>query len=144
MHIMNPIESYEIEEDITLIVEKAQNFGKGIGEAFVRLAEKLENKGESRDCYGLVMKEENRMTYYAAFTELFIGEAKEKKLSTRVIEQGAYFSILINDWNQNLMHIGPTFDQLLRSELTDTAMPCIEFYRTEKELLCMVKTKLNN
>ena len=83
------------------------------------------------------------MTYYAAFTELFIGEATEKKLPTQVIDHGTYLSILINEWNQNLMHIGPTFDQLLRSELTDTAMPCIEFYRTEKEMLCMIKAKLS-
>lgn len=143
MHIMNPIEAYGIEEDITLIVEKAEDFGKGIGDAFVRLAEKLENKGEVRDCYGLVLKEETTMTYYAAFTELFIGEATEKKLPTQVIDHGTYLSILINEWSQNLMHIGPTFDQLLRSELADTAMPCIEFYRTEKELLCIVKTKLS-
>ncbi len=143
MHIMKPIESYGIEENITLIVEKAEDFGKGIGEAFVRLAEKLENKGESRDCYGLVLKEENAMTYYAAFTELYIGEATEKKMPTRVIEHGTYLSILINDWNQNLMHIGPTFAQLLKSGRVETSQPCIEFYRTEKEMLCMVKAISN-
>ncbi len=67
-----------MESPVLVIIEKADDFGKGIGEAFVRLAEKLDNKGQKRDCYGIVLKEDGGMNYYAAYTELYSGEANEK------------------------------------------------------------------
>jgi len=88
----------------------------------------------------LVIKLESGMTYYAGFTELYEGEAREKELPSKVIESGHYLSLLVDDWNQNILHIGPTFDRLLQSGRVDISSPCIEFYRTEKELVCMVKS----
>lgn len=141
MYSMNPMETYEIASPILVITEIAEDFGKGIGDAFVRLAEKLENNGQKRDCYGIVLNEEDGMNYYAAFTELYDGEAVEKELSTYVISSGKYQSIRVREWNKNILHIGPTFDQILKSGKVDTSSPCIEFYKTEQELLCMVKAK---
>lgn len=139
MYNMNPIETFKIEPPIIVITEKAEDFGKGIGEAFVRLAEKLEHKGEKRDCYGIVLKEEVGMNYFAAFTELYPGEAAEKSLPSFTIASGDYQSIRLDEWNKNILHIGPTFDQILKSGKVDTSSPCIEFYKTEQELICMVK-----
>ena len=136
---MNSMEPYKIESTIIVIIEKAEDFGKGIGEAFVRLAEKLEHKGEKRECYGIVTKEEDGMNYFAAFTELYPGEASEKSLPSFTIASGDYQSIRLEEWNKNILHIGPTFDQILKSGKVDTSSPCIEFYKTEQELLCMVK-----
>lgn len=140
---MNPIETFKIESPIIVITEKAEDFGKGIGEAFVSLAEKLEHKGEKRECYGIVAKEEDGMNYYAAYTELYAGEAIEKSLSSFTIASGDYQSIRLDEWNKNILHIGPTFDQILKSGKVDTSSPCIEFYKTEQELLCMVKASSN-
>ncbi|MFN6327422.1 MAG: hypothetical protein ACK5UE_11365 [Chitinophagales bacterium] len=139
MNKMNPIEAYKLESPIIVIIEKAEDFGKGIGEAFVRLAEKLENKGQKRDCYGLVINENGAMNYYAAYTELYDGEAREKSLPVFTIISGDYYAICIEYWNKNILHIGPTFDQILKSGKVDTSSPCIEFYKTEQELICMVK-----
>ncbi|MBL7789193.1 MAG: hypothetical protein JNL75_05095 [Chitinophagales bacterium] len=136
---MNPIEVYRIDTPICVMIEKAQDFGKGIGEAFVRLAEKLENKGQKRDCYGVVLKEDSDMCYYAAFTEIYEGEAREKSFPSFMIPSGNYHMIRVEEWNKNILHIGPTFDQILKSGKVDTTSPCIEFYKTEQELLCMVK-----
>ena len=136
---MNPIETFKIEPPIIVITEKAEDFGKGIGEAFVRLAEKLEHKGEKRDCYGIVLKEEVGMNYFAAFTELYPGETAEKSLPSFTIASGDYQSIRLDEWNKNILHIGPTFYQILKSGKVDTSAPCIEFYKTEQELICMVK-----
>jgi predicted transcriptional regulator YdeE len=135
------MEAYHMEFPILVIIEKADDFGKGIGEAFVRLAEKLDNNGQKRDCYGIVLKEDEGMNYYAAFTELYEGEAIEKEMSTYTISLGDYRSIRVDEWNKNILHIGPTFDQILKSGKVDTSSPCIEFYKTEQELICMVKAK---
>ncbi len=136
---MNPMTHWIQEGNVKLIVERAEDFGKGIAESFVRLASKLDTPGQRRECYGIFAKENGTMHYFAAFTELYEGEAESKKLPMKDIEAGNYLSILITDWNKNLLHIGPTFDQLLKSGLVDTSAPCIEYYRTEQELVCMVK-----
>ena len=136
---MNPMEVHIMDSPVLVIIEKAEDFGKGIGEAFVRLAEKLENKGQKRDCYGIVLKEDDGMNYYAAYTELYDGEAIEKSLPTYTVTSGDYYAISIDEWNKNILHIGPTFDQILKSGKVDTSSPCIEFYKTEQELICMVK-----
>lgn len=136
---MNPMEVHIMDSPVLVIIEKAEDFGKGIGEAFVRLAEKLENKGQKRDCYGIVLKEDDGMNYYAAYTELYDGEAIEKSLPTFTIASGNYYTIRIEEWNKNILHIGPTFDQILKSGKVYTSTPCIEFYKTEQELICMVK-----
>ena len=136
---MNPMEVHIMDSPVLVIIEKAEDFGKGIGEAFVRLAEKLENKGQKRNCYGIVLKEDNGMNYYAAYTELYDGEAIEKSLPTFTIASGNYYTIRIEEWNKNILHIGPTFDQILKSGKVYTSTPCIEFYKTEQELICMVK-----
>jgi hypothetical protein len=133
------MEPYDIATPILVITEIAEDFGKGIDEAFVRLAEKLEYKGEKRECYGIVAKEEDGMNYYAAYTELYPGEASEKSLPSFTIASGDYQSIRLDEWNKNILHIGPTFDQILKSGKVDTSAPCIEFYKTERELICMVK-----
>ena len=143
MYSMNFMETYEIAAPILVIAEIAEDFGKGIGEAFVRLAEKLDNKGQKRDSYGILLKEEDGMNYYAAYTELYEGEAIEKSLPSFTISSGNYFSIQVKEWNKNILHIGPTFDQILKSGKVDTSSPCIEFYKTEEELICIVKAIQN-
>jgi predicted transcriptional regulator YdeE len=139
---MNPILPYTIDADILVMTELAEDFGKGIGESFVRLAEKLHTPGEKRDCYGIVDMPSTGMRYRAAFTELKSGEAIEKNLPQFVIPCGHYASITIENWNQKMMEIGPTFDQILKSGKADRSAPCIEFYKTETELICMVKSVL--
>lgn len=138
---MNPIEKWEQTHDVILMVEQAHDFGKGIGEAYLRLAEKIHKPNQKRDCYGIIVNDGEAMQYNAGFTEIYEGEASENSISTMQISKGVYYAIRVSDWNQNLLQIGPTFDQLLKSGRVDTSAPCIEFYRTEQELICMVKAK---
>ena len=137
---MNPLKEYIIEEDISLIYELSNDFEGDIPKSFLRLAESTNNDGKKRDCYGIVLKEGEKMVYRAAFTELFSGEGLSLGILVMTIPKGNYHSILIEDWNQKIMQIGPTFDQILKSGKVDTMSPCIEYYKTERELVCMVKS----
>jgi hypothetical protein len=141
MDTMNDILPFQITNDITLIVEKAENFGSGIAEAFVRLAEKIGHQGVKRDCYGIIIQVNNEMNYFAGYSELHDNEASEKGLPISIIPAGNYQSILIENWNQNLLKIGPTFDQIVRSNKVDRTSPFIEFYQTEQKLICMIQSK---
>lgn len=137
---MNPIKEYIIDKDIELIYELATDFGQDIAQTFVRLAEKVGHSGEKRDCYGFISKTASGMQYHGAFTQLNPNEGHDKSIPTFIIPKGKYYSILIENWNQKILEIGPTFDQILKSGLVDRTSPCIEFYQTEKDLVCMVKS----
>lgn len=139
---MNPINPFLVEKDIIVMIEKSSDFGQDIAQTYVRLAEKIEHKeGEKRDCYGIVKKDLSGMVYYGGFTQISPTEAIDKNIESTIIPAGNYVSILIENWNQKILEIGPTFDQILKSGLVDTMSPCIEFYQTEKDLICMVKGK---
>lgn len=138
---MNPIEEVIIKVPITLAVEESEDFGKGIIEAFVRLAEKLEHNGERRESYGLISKNNQVMTYHAGFTLTSENEAKLKQIPVIEIPAGIYHAIRIDHWNQHLQYIGPAFDQLIKSGTVDISSPCIEYYKTETELVCMILSK---
>jgi hypothetical protein len=139
MNEMNSMVEYDIKNDIEVIFEVAKDFGQDIAQSYVRLAEKIGHSGEKRDCYGLVVKTDKGIEYRGGFTSLSSTEAKEIAIPSFTIPSGNYFSILIENWNQKLLEIGPTFDQILKSGKVDTSSPCIEFYKTNKELICMVR-----
>ncbi len=137
---MNSIQEFYIDNDINLIYEVAQDFGQDIAQTFVRLAEKIGHSGEKRDCYGLIFKEEKGMEYRGAFTMINPNEGIDKNIPVFTIPSGKYYSILIENWNQKILEIGPTFDQILKTRKVDTLCPCIEFYQTNKNLICLVKS----
>lgn len=141
MHTMNAIESYVIASPILLWIFPAENFGEGIAQSFVQLANNLGHQGEKRDCYGIVTKEEEAMVYYAGMSPLPADNDRPNTLKTYEILAGSYAMIRISDWNQNLLHIGPTFDQILKSGLVNPSSPCIEYYISENELYCMVQKR---
>lgn len=137
---MNPIESYEVKEEVSLVYEISYDFAQDIPASFLRLAERLKNNGQERECYGIVLKEKGEMQYRATYTELYSGEGSALGIPTMVIPKGRYESIQMEDWSQKLMQIGPTFDQILKSGKVDIESPCIEYYKTKRELICMVKS----
>jgi hypothetical protein len=137
---MNPMEEFYIEKDICLVYELANDFESDIAASFLRLAEKIKNDGKKRDCYGIVISEKNVMQYRAAYTESNSGEGIALRIPTIVIPRGNYYSIRMEDWSKKLLQIGPTFDQLLQSGKVDLKSPCIEYYKTERELICMIKS----
>lgn len=137
---MNPILEFNLESDVQLIYEIATDFGQDIAQTYVRLAEKIGHSGEKRDCYGIIEKSENGMEYKGAFTMINPNEGKEKNIPIFIIPAGKYYSILIENWNQKILEIGSTFDQILKSGKVDTLSPCIEYYQTNKNLICMVKS----
>jgi len=140
MKEMNPIEEFILESDVDVMYEIAVDFGQDIAQSFVRLADKIQNDGKKRDCYGIVLKANGAMQYRAAFNELYEGEAESLGIPSFQIEKGKYWAIKIEQWNQKLLEIGPTFDQILKSGKVDTNSPCIEYYHTESDLICMVKS----
>jgi len=57
---------------------------------------------------------------------------------TWTIPGGNYVRRKIQNWEDNLKLIGPIFEELCQRSDFDTSRSCIEYYRSQKELLLMV------
>jgi len=135
------MEKYQQKEDIALICLKAKTFPQGIMDAFNKLQESLPNCAE-RTWYGISRpNEQGEIIYKAAVTELSDNESEEAGFESFTVEKGIYLTEEIKNWQQNVQMIGETFNKLLEDPQLDMESSCVEWYKTDKDVLCMVKLK---
>lgn len=121
----------------TLVMFVAGQAGKPIAEQAPRAFEALEIKLASlrgRKFYGAVLGDE----YRACVTIDRSDDPGSLPHPTWTLPGGKYARRRILDWEQHLHLIGPTIQALLSRTDVDTSRPCLEFYRSQKELLVMV------
>ena len=133
------MEKYKIAEDFKTFGVRVKTFPTGIGEAFDKLNKELE-KGMNRAWYGISwMDDKGNVIYYANSAELFPGEADKYEYETLVIEKGDYYSEGVKNWRSNLECIKDVFHDMMESGKTDSRKPCIEWYKSDDEMLCLIK-----
>jgi predicted transcriptional regulator YdeE len=134
------MEKYNLPENIKVFCATAKSFPEGIQEAFITLDKMLSKEG--RTFYGISYKNETGgIVYKAAVSESFEGEAEQYGFETFVINKGEYLTETIADWMRHIEVIGRTFEKLLEEPEYDESYPCVEWYKSDKELMCMVRTK---
>jgi predicted transcriptional regulator YdeE len=125
--------------EIVVFGVQVKTFPLGIGETFDELANKIPN-GRSRPYYGISwIEKDESITYYAVAAEQFAGEAVLYNYTIMEIESGEYFIVALKDWQSNLDKIKGIFHAMMQSEETDSTKPCIEWYKSHDEMLCMMK-----
>ncbi|MFL5728562.1 MAG: hypothetical protein ACJ75J_03650 [Cytophagaceae bacterium] len=133
------IERCSLKEDMYLFCVTAQSFPNGIIEAFQKL-ESLDPSICERPFYGISFQNNNgEIIYKAAVAEIFRGEGKKYGCETFVIAQGTYLTITLLDFMKNLEAIPNAFKALLDDPRVDTEFPWVEWYKSNTELLCMVR-----
>lgn len=131
------MELYHQTENITVTGILVKDFPDKIKEAFDSLWKKL---GNNRDYFGISwMDENNKVVYYAMAREAFAGEGRLQGYELFTIEKGNYKTELITDWMNKTDSIKDVFHALLGNSTTGAGNPCIEWYKSDKEMLCMVK-----
>jgi predicted transcriptional regulator YdeE len=136
------MKTYHLDQNVNVLCVKAKSFPEGIKEAFDTL-QKLLPDSEGRVFYGISHGAPNGgIVYKAAVKESFEGEAEKYGCEALVIPQGDYLVETIMDWHQHIPSIGQTFSRLLADPRMDQNFPCVEWYKSNQELLCMVK--INN
>jgi hypothetical protein len=80
--------------------------------------------------------------YYAAAEETFDGEARQYGYDIYVVKQGEYLTVTVTDWKKKTACIKDVFEAMLDDDRIDKENPCIEWYKNDEEMVCMVK--LNN
>jgi hypothetical protein len=132
------MENYIVKEDINLLGKPVPAFPLGITETFDSLARMLPG-GLKRNYYGLSHMEGGKIFYFAAAQEKFSGEAETYRCDFAVIEKGEYLVVPIREWRNHLESIKDVFHDLMQDQRIDQTKPCVEWYRSDEEMWCMVK-----
>lgn len=133
------MEKYELLNDIEVMYVPAQSFPDDILPAFEKLESKLVSTSH-RTFFGISWPDQNgKIMYKASAEEKYNGEGRNYELDTFTIRKGTYISELIKDYKKNISQIGVVFQQLLHHPELDINSYCLEWYRGDDDVLCMVR-----
>lgn len=133
------METIQLRNDITVFGFEVKTFPNGIGDAFDRLVNKVP-EGFGRDYYGISFRDsENKMVYLATALEKEHGEAEKYQCDRYTIKKGDYATETVRDWRKKTDLIKYVFERLFNSIQGTPTGPCIEWYKDNKEMLCMVR-----
>jgi len=128
---------YQQQEDMTVFGVHVKTFPNGIKEAFDIL---MSTFGNNRPYYGISWLDENDLVeYYAMLPEAFKGEVNKYHYEKLIIIKGEYHTETIYNWLGKLDSIKDVFHGLMPDNRPDKNHPCVEWYKSDDEMLCMVK-----
>ena len=133
------MEKYILENDLKVFGTQVETFPNGIGEAFGALIAMLPEAKE-RSYYGISQFANNgTILYYATAEETYNGEAETYNCDRYVIERGEYLIGNVNDWPRKTDCIKDIFHEMMQLSRVDKTKPCVEWYKNDDEMLCMIK-----
>jgi len=134
------METYKLNKERRAFGVQVKNFPSGIGQAFESLV-KMFPKGDNRSYFGIFrMGENGNMIYYATAEEKFAGEAEKYKCDVHIVEKGTYLTEAIHNWREKTDSIQDVFRELTRDPRADRTKPGVEWYKDDKNMLCMVRS----
>jgi hypothetical protein len=113
-----------------------------VGEAFNELIKATGDPAGQRNYYGIsYIDSRGNISYKAVAQEKYIGEAEKFNYETSTIEHGEYIFEVLRNWRNCTGEIKNIFLRMMNDEHTDKTKPCIEWYKNDDEMLCLMKTK---
>lgn len=133
------METVRIPHDLSLFCVQAASFPEGIKAAFEKMEGAVENAAE-RTYFGIShLGPGGRIVYKAAVPERYPGEGQESGYETFLLKQGVYLAETIADWRKDEASIGRTFSTMLADSRLDPRGCCVEWYRNDREVVCLVR-----
>lgn len=132
------MEKVALQNDIRVFGFEVRSFPEKVGDAFNTLMQSIENDKE-RAYYGVSYCKNDKIIYKVFAQEKFNGEAKKYNYETYTIEKGEYCTVALKNWQHNLACIKDIFVDMMKDVRTDKSKPCIEWYKSFDEMLCMMK-----
>jgi hypothetical protein len=130
------MEIYNQPEDIVVFGVQVKTFPNGIKGAFESLMKTFGN----RTYYGISWFGENdSIKYYAMVPEAFEDEAKQYDYETLLVRKGEYYTETLYHWLSKVDSIREVFHELMPGHRPDENHPCVEWYVSGDEMLCMIK-----
>lgn len=125
--------------DFKVFGKHVKSFPNGIGEAFDSLIETMPREPK-RSYFGISeMAENGDVLYYAAAEETFEGEAQKYGYDIYIVKEGEYLTVTVSDWRKKTSCIKDVFEAMLDDVRIDKENPCIEWYKNDDEMVCMVR-----
>ena len=135
------MEAYTIEKDIQVFGKPVSTFPNGIKDAYDSLVEMVPD-ALRRSYYGLTrMDDDGSFLYYATVEEAYPGEGKIYHLDTCSVEKGEYLSVVVLSWYTKTDSIKDVFHELMQHPDADLTKSCVEWYKNDYEMLCMIRKK---
>jgi hypothetical protein len=135
------METFTLPHAIPVAGFQVESFPLGISDAFEELASLLP-KRKDQSYYGITKMDANGTKYFVAAANVSIEE--HTKLRQLLIADGVYRVRVVRDWQRNLSAIPHIFHELLQQKDVEHGAPCVEWYKDDKEMLCMVKLQTSN
>jgi predicted transcriptional regulator YdeE len=132
------METVHLESDINVFGFEVKTFPNGITEAFDLLMRQVPG-GLTRSYFGVSSIVDGRIVYAAAVEEKNRNEAQEFNYQRYTISKGVYNVVTIKNWRQKLASIKDVFHEMMQDKSSDLTMPCVEWYKDEQQMECMVK-----
>lgn len=129
------------EHDITTVCVTAETFPEGVGAAHQKLHRMVAYSPE-RKYFGIsycLVKEQ--IIYHAATEIAPEDDADNPEFDVFFIKKGAYLSVLISNFMNDLPGIGCRFRELLADPRVDSDGYCLEWYLNKEDMRCMVRLK---
>lgn len=133
------MEKYNLEQDLKLFGIQVKTFPNGIKEAFDGIIKKLPPE-DKRFYYGVSECTNEGIVYIAATAETFEGEGKRYGYENYVVEKGEYLAETVQGWLKKTHCIKDVFEEMFKDIRADRAKPCVEVYKNDDEMMCLVKT----
>lgn len=125
-------------KDISIFCKRVPTFPTGIKEAFDALSKSV-NGPKGRDFYGISYMEKGQIVYKAAVSALENEQASQYDCEAFTISKGDYLGKTLHEWMSKTDQIKDVFMELMQDKRMDQTYPCIEWYKTDLEMICMVK-----
>ena len=120
--------------EVKVMYVKSDKGALGSSQAFDRLESKLPTL-KGRKFYGLIFGVPPKDEYWASVELVANDQPDQWGFQTGSIPAGTYIQERINDWDKDVSIIGKTFHRLMRENKIDTSRPCVEFYRSMRDML---------
>jgi len=134
------MEQLIIENDIKVFGIEVKTFPAGIDDAFLELLRKTGDPAGARNYYGVSsMNKDGKIIYKAVAEQKFNDEAEKLNFEKSTIEKGAYLYATLKNWRTQTNCIKDIFHEMMNDDHTDKTKPCVEWYKNDEEMLCLVK-----
>jgi len=134
------METFTLSHDLKVFGFQVKDFPSGIGEAFDKLVNMIPG-GFDRPYYGISEMCKEGMVYRAVALENYEGEAETYHCERFIIEKGEYAAVTLLDWRKNLGSIKEIFHEMHNDPHVDKTKSCVEWYKNDDEMVCMMKLK---
>lgn len=132
------METTHLKESLNVLGFQVKTFPHGIEKAFDKLIEMLPG-GLDRAYYGISYVMGEAVVYIAAAIENYAGEAEQYNCDRYTIEKGDYLAVTVKDWRKKTHTIKDVFGDMLKDTCPDQDRPCIEWYKDDAEMVCLVR-----